>query len=381
MIADLHCHFPMHRVEHLAEHPHARVTSWWERVRQDVNAEGFALAARFFNAGFTDPWRVSLDGLREGGAGLVCSVLYWPFFEFQIGADYGSPPDPRAFASLLEQLDDIAEHLADEDVIVVKCGQDLDDPRMRFVHCVEGGFHLGPNRDDVDDQIRQLADAGVAYITLAHLFYRGVAADVPAIPALSDRVYNHWFPQPENGLPALGRAVIAAMCRHHVMLDLSHMRADVITDALDQLQLLDPAKRLPVIASHVGVASEGPEGHAYNLAADTIHSIAERDGVVGLIAAQDLLGETERPDDSRALLQRHVDAIHDIVGSHDHTAIGTDLDGFIKPTLSGLERAEDLWRLEEWIRDSYSSTDADKLLHGNVERVLRTTFALRESGG
>ena len=35
-------------------------------------------------------------------------------------------------------------------------------------------------------------------------------------------------------------------------------------------------------------------------------------------------------------------AIHDAVGSHEHTAIGTDLDGFVKPTLAGLDRAEDL---------------------------------------
>ncbi len=378
MIADLHCHFPMHRVEWLEEHPRNRMTSWWERFHQEINAEGFALAARFFNAGFTDPWRVSLAGLREGGASIVCSVLYWPFYEFQIGAEYGSPPDPRAFASLLDQLDDVEDHLAGEDVVVVKRERDFDDPRMRFVHCVEGGFHLGPNRDDVDDQIRQLADAGVAYITLAHLFYRGVAADVPAIPLLTDGESNHWFPQPKDGLPALGRAVVAAMCEHKVLLDLCHMRADVITAVLSMLDLADPDKRLPVIASHVGIASEGPKDHAYNLAPDTIHAVAARGGVIGLIAGQHLLGETKSPDDSRALLCRHIDAIHSIVGSHDHTAIGTDFDGFIKPTLSGLQRAEDLAHLEAWVRDSYAPADAEKLLQGNVERVLRKTFALRE---
>ncbi|WP_028063968.1 dipeptidase [Solirubrobacter soli] len=380
MIADLHCHFPMHLVEALEEHPRHRVTGWLERLRQELDAEGFAIARRLFNAGFTDPWRVSSAGLREGGAGIVCSVLYWPFYEFQIGAEYGSPPDPRAFAALLDQLDDVEERLAGEDIVVVKRAKDLDEERMRFVHCVEGGFHLGPNRIDVEDQIRQLADAGVAYITLAHLFYRGVAADAPAIPVLSDHEYNCFFRQPEDGLPALGRAVIEAMCEHHVVVDLSHMRPDVIAAALKQLDELDPDRRIPVIASHVGVASAGPAGHTYNLGPETIRSIAGRNGVIGLITGQHLLGETKTPQDSVALLCRHIDAIHDLVGSHDHTAIGTDLDGFIKPTLSGLERAEDLAKLEGWIRNAYPSADADKLLHGNVERVLRTTFALRERG-
>ena len=133
---------------------------------------------------------------------------------------------------------------------------------------------------------------------------------------------------------------------------------------------------MPVIASHVGAASAGPPDHAYNLTPETMRSIRDRGGVIGVIAAQHLLGPTATPDDSRKLLCGHIDAIHDAVGSHEHTAIGTDLDGFIKPTLTGLERAEDLADLQEWLRDLYPN-DAEAILHGNVERVLRTTLRLR----
>jgi len=384
VIADLHCHFPMHLVKWEEEHvhPHERVEHWWDRVRHELDAEGFDLLARLANhRAFGSGWRVSLDGLEAGGAGIVCSVLYWPFCEFQIGKRYGSPPDPAAFGCLTDQLSYVERKLADADPdgkrhVVVRTGPDLDDSRMRFVHCVEGGLHLGPDPDVVDDQVRRLAEAGVFYITLAHLFYRGVAAGAPAIPPLSDGEYNLIFRQPADGLPELGRRAIEAMCEHKVVVDLSHMRRDVLTRALSELDRYDKDRSIPVIASHVGAASAGPPGHAYNLTPDAMRAIRDRGGVIGLIAAQHLLGSTRTPDDSRDLLRRHIDAIGVAVGSHWHTAIGTDLDGFIKPTLAGLERAEDLTTLEEWIRDLYPA-DADAILHDNAERVLRSTFQLR----
>ena len=370
MIADLHCHFPMHLVERQSEtHPRAHVKSWWERARDEIDELGIDIASRLFNGAFDHPWHVSLDGLREGGAELVCSVLYWPFYEFQIGAAYGSKPDRDAFGALIAQLDGVEDAL--EGATIVKTAADLDAPGMRFVHCVEGGMHLGPDVDAVDGQIAQLADRGVAYITLAHLLYRQVAADAPALPFLSDHDYKHWFRQPRKGegLPELGRAAVAAMAKHGVLVDLSHMRRDVIQDVL---ALLDP--KLPVIASHVGAASAGPPKHEYNLEPETMQAIRDRDGVIGVILAQHILGDTKDEAASRALLKRHIDAIHQAVGSHAHTAIGSDLDGFIKPTLAGIDDAPDLAKLERWIRELYPD-DAEAILHTNVERVLRARFS------
>jgi microsomal dipeptidase-like Zn-dependent dipeptidase len=384
VIADVHCHFPMHLVEWEEEHVHPseRVQRWWDVVRHTLDAEGFELLARLVNhRAFGSGWRVSLDGLRAGGVEIVCSVLYWPFCEFQIGTPYGSPPDPGAFGCLTDQLSYVERKLDDADPdrtrhVVVRTDADLDDARMRFVHCVEGGLHLGPDPDAVDQQVGQLADAGVFYITLAHLLYRGVAAGAPAIPLLTDAEYDEIFPQPAEGLPELGRRAVEAMCAHTVVVDLSHMRRDVIAQTLSELDRSDADRSIPVIASHVGAASAGPPGHAYNLTPDTMRAIRDRGGVIGLIAAQHILGATRTPADSRELLRRHIDAVHDAVGSHHHTAMGTDLDGFIKPTLAGLERAEDLTTLEAWIRDLYPG-DADAILHGNAERVLRSTFRLR----
>ena len=76
----------------------------------------------------------------------------------------------------------------------------------------------------------------------------------------------------------------------------------------------------------------------------------------------------------------HVDAIHAVTGSHDHVAIGSDLDGFIKPTMSGIESAEHLALLEDPLREAYPG-DADAILSGNVVRVVRRVLAQRAGGG
>ena len=64
------------------------------------------------------------------------------------------------------------------------------------MHCVEGGFHLGATPEQVDASVTALAARGVAYVTLAHLFWRRVAANAPALPFLPDALYNRLFPQP-----------------------------------------------------------------------------------------------------------------------------------------------------------------------------------------
>src|SRR5204863_2160963 len=89
----------------------------------------------------------------------------------------------------------------------------------------------------------------------------------------------------------------------------------------------------------------------YNLSADTVEKIVARGGVIGLILAEhqaaDGLGHTESIEDALAVLHRHIDRLQQIAGSHRHTAIGTDLDGFIKPTLARLETEADMRRVEQ----------------------------------
>ena len=55
-------------------------------------------------------------------------------------------------------------------------------------------------------------------------------------------------------------------------------------------------------------------------------------------------------------------------------AIGSDFDGFIKPTLGGLERSSDIARLSSAVVARYGAVDAERILAGNALRVLRTAL-------
>jgi microsomal dipeptidase-like Zn-dependent dipeptidase len=84
-----------------------------------------------------------------------------------------------------------------------------------------------PSRNDTggrQEACRRTRRRGVAYITLAHLFWRDIATNAPALPFLTDAWYDRIFPQPENvGLSDLGRAAVQAMYEAKILTDLSHM--------------------------------------------------------------------------------------------------------------------------------------------------------------
>ena len=60
-------------------------------------------------------------------------------------------------------------------------------------------------------------------------------------------------------------------------------------------------------------------------------------------------------------------------------AFGSDLDGFIKPTMSGIEFAADLAKLEAPLRAAYGA-DADAILYGNARRVVGRVLGQRAAG-
>jgi microsomal dipeptidase-like Zn-dependent dipeptidase len=225
--------------------------------------------------------------------------------------------------------------------------------------------------------VQDLAGRGVVYITLAHLFWRQIATNAPALPFLPDPVYNLVFPQPREGLTELGIAAVKAMHEHQMLVDVSHMREDALQETFALLDQLDPEKRFPVIASHSGYRFGS---QTYNLTPDTVRRIAARHGVVGLILAQHQLNDGIRSKDTKVLSEsmdvicRHIDAIHDVTGSHDHVAIGSDFDGFIKPTMGGLESAADLAKLRAPLTARYGATDTEKILTGNALRVVRSVL-------
>ena len=81
------------------------------------------------------------------------------------------------------------------------------------------------------------------------------------------------------------------------------------------------------------------------------------------------IGKRRRFARSFEVLCCHIDHIRDATGSHRFTAIGSDLDGFIKPTLGGLEDMRDMASLEEALLKRYGH-DGELICSGNALRVL-----------
>ncbi len=388
MIADLHCHYPMHLV---ADEPGAGGPDegWLGQFVHKVEGEILDVVAKVVNnAGWSTGWRVDLEGLKTGGAGIVCSVLYWPAAEFDPPHLNGAPPCESYFDDVKAQLEFIEGGLPSTTadgtpVFVAKTAADLERPGLRFVHCVEGGFQLGDDVAKLDERVQWLSQQGVLYITVAHLFYRGVATEAPAIPAFSDQEFREVFPEPEGvGLTELGTKLIEAMYRHKILIDISHMSERAVADTFKLVERLEGGNAktdYPIIATHVGMRSAGPTARAqeYNLSDDTARKIAERAGAIGLISAQHQLGDANDEPESAALVKAHLDAIGTAVGDASTVAaLGTDIDGFIKPTLAGFEKAEDYAKLEQWVRDA-GQKDPEAILHGNAERVIKAALAGR----
>jgi microsomal dipeptidase-like Zn-dependent dipeptidase len=239
--------------------------------------------------------------------------------------------------------------------------------------------------DEVKRNVKALAENGVIYITLAHLFWRQVATNAPAVPFIPDPVYKLIFCQPRVGLTKRGEAAVEAMYRHRVLVDVSHMRQDALDKTFARLNQLDnehhaDPKDFPIIASHAGFRCGR---QSYNLSRDTVSSIAERDGVIGLILAQHQLNDgiirfrkTKDLDESMRVICRHIKAIHEVTGTYDNIAIGSDLDGFIKPTMTGLDYASDLGKLRDPLEEFFPG-QSERILSGNALRVVRKALAAR----
>lgn len=385
MIVDLHAHYPMHLMPEGRDSTWRVVTSTHARARllDRIRASMLRTAGRIANyQSFSSGPRVTVPNLRAGDVGVALSVLYSPFDEMDLALRYGSPPLPRYIHSLLRQLTDVERDIGatwpDQAAIArtpAELDAALDAGKVALVHSVEGGFHLGDTPEAVDRAVTELAGRGVAYITLAHLFWRSVATNAPAIPFLPDRVYRFLFPQPQIGLTDLGRAAVEAMVRERVLLDLSHMSELALADSFELLDRLDPDHTVPVLASHVGYRFGHQE---YNLSERTIRRVAERDGMIGLILSEHQAADgirrrhTRRLGQSLSVLIRHIERIAEITGTHRHIGIGSDHDGFIKPTLAGLEDSGRLSSLEGPLRHRFGAEAADAILGANALRLLRT---------
>jgi membrane dipeptidase len=207
-----------------------------------------------------------------------------------------------------------------------------------------------------------------------------------------------------RGLNDFGRAVVREMNRLGMMVDVSHVSDKAFWDIVN-------TSSKPVIATHSGCRAIANVPR--NLTDEMIQAIAKTGGVVNVIfypehlepgwsekkkkVDAEIAAEVQRASDAEpgdvahkklardrvrrdefakrlppvmvSRLVDHIDHIVKLVGV-DHVGIGSDFDG-VQSTLSDLKDISQLPNLtRELLRRGYSEADVDKILGGNMLRVM-----------
>ena len=179
---------------------------------------------------------------------------------------------------------------------------------------------------------------------------------------------------PAGGLSRIGRELVDRMTGLPIAFDLSHANEGTFFEVLER-----SADR-PVLASHslCRAVFDSPR----NLSDDQLRALAERDGVVGLMALPFVMHESER---SLSYLVDHVDHLAQTIGIA-HICLGADFVrqleqsgafGIVEPhmAIDGLTGPEDYPALFEALRNrGYGEADLQAIGSENLLRVLRRTL-------
>jgi membrane dipeptidase len=182
-----------------------------------------------------------------------------------------------------------------------------------------------------------------------------------------------------GGLLPKGPALLKAMERVGMILDVTHLSDQCFFEALD-------IYGGPVLASHHNCRTLVPNPR--QLSDEQIKRLIARGGVIG--AALDtwmmvpgwVRGET-RPDKAGATLEKivdHIDHVCQLAGNARHAAIGTDLDGGFgrEQSPADLDTIADLQRLPEMLRKrGYKEEAVQGIMYGNWVRFFREAWSQR----
>ncbi len=240
----------------------------------------------------------------------------------------------------------------------------------------EGGHQI----DESLGTLRMLHRLGVRYLTLTHndnVPWADSATDEPVLGGLSD----------------FGREVVSEMNRIGMLVDLSHVSADTMRDALD-------VSTVPVVFSHS--SARAVTDHPRNVPDDVLTRLADNGGVCMVTfvpkfvnadmrdwdrQAQEVMGEQGIDEDEEdAFLERyrqdnpapttdigdvvtHLEHVREVAGI-DHVGLGGDYDG-VGWLPDGLEDVTGYPRLLAALADrSWSDDDLSLLTRRNVLRAM-----------
>jgi membrane dipeptidase len=351
--------------------------------RKDVIADfdfrdttGTADAAKALGAMNTD-----LARLRRGRVG----AQFWSVY---VSADL---TDQQAVQATLEQIDVMKRLIAryPQDLQLCTTTAEVERAmkagRIASLLGMEGGHSIGGSLG----VLRQMYALGARYMTLTHFkntSWADAATDAPV----------------HGGLTDYGRDVVREMQRLGMLVDLSHVSADTMRDALD-------VAKAPVIFSHSGALAV--TGHPRNVPDDVLARLKANGGIVMVDFAPDYISDQVRiwsaakkaevarnaalhignpdaaakanadwlaanpgPKATLAQAADHIDHAVKIAGI-DHVGLGGDFDG-LGSLPTGLEDVSTYPALfTELARRGYSRADLEKIASRNTLRVMKAAEA------
>ncbi len=322
-----------------------------------------------------------LPRLRAGGVG----AQFWSVFV------PSTLPEGDAVLATLEQVDGVHRMVETyaADLALATTADEVEaanaSGRIASLLGAEGGHSIGSSLA----VLRQLHALGVRYLTLTH------NDNTPWSDSATDVARA-------GGLTAFGREVVREMNRLGMMVDLSHVAASTMRDALATTEapvifshssaraLCDVPRNVPddVLASLPGnggvvmvtfvpefVSPETARWREEAVAAAELAGVSGSDFVAFLDFSTRWQREHPKPDASIAQVVAHVEHVRDVAGI-DHVGLGGDYDGTDTFPV-GLEDVSGYPRLVAALAErGWSDDELGRLVRGNTLRVMREVEAV-----
>lgn len=329
-----------------------------------------------------------LNRMKEGGV----DVQF-----FSVWSD-GNQSNPYNYANRqIDSLDAVIKRNPDKIVKVANSKELLKTVKQKKIAALiglEGGHQF---EDDLG-KVEMLYNRGVRYITLTW------NNSTPWATSASDETNSEGAKNSEGkkGLTAFGKQVVQKMNSLGMMVDISHVGEQTFYDVM-------ATTTKPVIASHSSVYSLCP--HLRNLKDEQIKAVAKNGGVIQINFNSGFIDPTVEPretaflekhkaeidslvqtgmfqffaeesmyrkytDESEELrapfegVIQHIEYVINLVGV-DYVGIGSDFDGIYQPPKQ-LDDVTDYHLITKaLVEKGYSEKDIDKILGGNLLRVLK----------
>lgn len=359
---------PEHRFRVLADlHSHPMLNDWVRRSPLAVKSPRLATIIEKIANTTSVKWK----NCHRAGIDLVCAAHFSVFDEL---ASMPTDPNPEAPTNTLRMMDLMEEELAGpsspyarlvrnhrelRDLLKIRRGQK--DFRVAVLHAIEGGHALGGSLEP----LRVFARRGVAYITLTHFIYKGIATSGVSFPFFPD-TESRW---PDQGLTEFGVEVIKEMEKLGIIADIKHCSSTAVEDVLR-------VARKPIAATHSCVRTLAD--HPYSLFDEHIQEMAHRGGIIGVIISPFSLSNYSNPQLAKDYgtlrdVIRTIRHITKICGTHKHVGIGSDFAGYV----SGPKEMSDLGEIDILRKKLLMEFDNDEAIVEDIMANNAIEFILK----